>query len=68
MRRIGFDDRWASCLMSCKSLATYFVLINGESNGNIRPTRRLRQGDPFLNPNLFLLCVEGLTVQLKKAG
>ena len=48
MRRMGFDERWASLFfMSCKSSVTYSVLISRELKGLIRPTRRLRQGNPI---------------------
>ena len=46
--------------------ASYSMLINGEPQGFITPSRGIKQGDPLL-PYLFLLCVEGLSSLLRKA-
>ena len=43
--------------------ASYSVLINGEPQGFVKPTRGIKQGDP-LSPYLFLLCAEGLSAML----
>ena len=48
------------------STNTYSVLINGDPQGHITPTRGIKQGDPF-SPYLFLLCPEGLSSMLRKA-
>ena len=40
-------------------------LINGESQGYIKPSCGLRQGDP-LSQYLFLICAEGLSALLRK--
>lgn len=61
MIRMGFDERWVTLAMETVHLASYAVLING-----IKPTRRIKQGDP-LSPYLFLLCAEGLSAMLKRA-
>ena len=65
MKRMRFCEAWVKLMMGCISTTTYSILINGESQGNIIPTRGLRQGDP-LSPYLFLLCTEGFHGLLKK--
>ena len=54
-------------VMECVQSVTYLVMNNGKQCGRIVPSRGLRQRDP-LSPFLFLLCVEGLSCQLKKAA
>ena len=66
MWKMGFAEAWVKLMMMCISTATYSVLINGEPQGHITPTRGLKQGDP-LSPYLFLLCTEGFRGLLKKA-
>ena len=59
MRRMGFTERWIQLMMVGVKTVSYFVLVNGEPKGMIKPTRGIRQGD-LLSPFLFLLCTEGL--------
>ena len=65
MRKMGFQEKWISLMMMCVTMVSYSVLINGEPKGRIVPTRGLRQGDP-ISPYLFLLCVGGLSVMLRR--
>ena len=56
---MGFNERWIGLVIVCVRTVTYSILINGEPQGMIHPTREIRQGDPLF-PFLFLLCTEGL--------
>ena len=67
MDRLGFHPRWRRLMMQCITSVTYSIRINGKQSGQIIPSRGLRQDDP-LSPYLFLLCVEGLSALIKKAG
>ena len=67
MRKLGFNEKWINLVMMCISSVSYFVIINGDTYGNIVPSRGLRQGDP-LSPYLFLLCVKGLSALLHEAA
>jgi hypothetical protein len=49
-----------------KCVTTVKYLVNGETTGEICPTRGIRQGDP-LSPYLFLLCPKALSAQLANA-
>jgi hypothetical protein len=42
------------------SSTTYYVIVNGVPTESIKPTRRIRHGDP-ISPYLFLLRVEALS-------
>jgi hypothetical protein len=60
MRPLGFDERWIHLVMSCVRLVQYSVVVNGNSVGNIYPTRGIRQGDP-ISPYLFVICADALS-------
>ena len=64
--KMGFQASWVSLIMECITPVSYSILVNGEPKGMIKPSRGLRQGDPF-SPYLFLFCVEGLNAILKQA-
>ncbi|XP_065639127.1 uncharacterized protein LOC136071577 [Quercus suber] len=67
MRKLGFNERWINLVIRCISSVSYSVIINGDTFGNIVPSRGLRQGDP-LSPYLFLLCAEGFLALLHEAA
>ena len=66
MIQLGFSDVFVNLIMACLSSISYFVLLNGQLVGNIKPSRGLRKSDP-LSPCLFLLRAMGLQSLLKKA-
>lgn len=53
--------------MLCVTSISYSISFQGSEIGPIFPKRGLHQGDP-LSPYLFLLCVEGLSLSIKKAA
>ncbi|XP_075645403.1 uncharacterized protein LOC142616429 [Castanea sativa] len=65
--KLGFQNSWVSLIMECITTVTYSIMVNGEPQGMITPTRGIRQGDP-LSPYIFLFCVEGLDALLPKAA
>ncbi|XP_050249301.1 uncharacterized protein LOC126696657 [Quercus robur] len=65
--KTGFSDTWVALIMECITTVSYSILVNGEPNGVIVPSRGLRQGDP-LSPYLFLFCAEGLNALLRNAA
>ena len=66
MLRLGFDEQWVALAMETIHIASYSILINGEPQGFVKPTRGIKQGD-LLSPYLFLLCAEGLSAMLMRA-
>ena len=65
MRHLGFADGHVILIMSCLSLVSYSVLLNGKLVGNIKPNKGLKQGDR-LSSYLFLLCAMRVQGLLKK--
>ena len=66
MVKIRFPAGWIERVMSCVTIPSLSILVNGKPYGMIQPSRGIRQGDP-ISPYLFLLCAEGLTALLNKA-
>ena len=66
MRRLGFAEHWISLIMTCVTIVSYSILINGQPHRHIVPTRGIRQCD-LLSPHLFNLCVEGLSNLILRA-
>ena len=62
-----FDPKRIKCIMECVTSVEYTLLINGSMARSFKPSQGLRQGDP-LSPYLFLMCVEGLSALVRKAG
>lgn len=58
--RLGFHVKWVQWIMACINSVTYAFLINGSPREKIKPSRRIRLGDP-LSPYIFILCREVLS-------
>lgn len=52
--------------MSCVSIVSYSVRVNGKLGIQFTHSRELRQGD-LLSPYIFLIYAEGLHVLIKRA-
>lgn len=47
LKALGFHETFRNWIMFCVCTVSYTVLMNGESEGKITPSRGLRQGDPL---------------------
>ena len=56
MRKIGFAERWVELLITCVRIVSCSILINGRPHGHIRPTRGIRQGNPFITLPFHFMC------------
>jgi hypothetical protein len=54
-------------LMACVRAVSYSILINGQPNGWITPTRGIRQSDP-LSPYFFIMCAKAMSSMLNHAA
>lgn len=59
-----YDDTLITPIMRCISTVTYSNNVNGTKGRMLKPSRGLRQGDPF-SPFLFLVCREELSTLLR---
>ena len=39
MRKMGFNEKWIGLTIMCIKIVTYSILVNGEPQGLIQPTR-----------------------------
>jgi len=67
LKKMGFASRWIHLLMSCVRTVSYSILINGQAQGHIVPTRGVRQGDP-LSPYFFIICAEAMSSLLHQTA
>lgn len=67
MKLIGFGSIWCGWVMSCASIATTAILVNGSPTREVSMERGLRQGCPFY-PILFNIMVEVFSAFMFKAA
>ncbi|KAL3839320.1 hypothetical protein ACJIZ3_023911 [Penstemon smallii] len=60
LKHIGICDKFINWVKQCISTCSFSFLINGAPFGLIRPSRGIRQGDPF-SPYLFIIYTELLS-------
>ena len=65
MAKLGLLKAWIDRVMSCVTMPTFSVRINGKAYGNILPSRGLRQGDPPIPLSIFVVC-RGLFIFFSK--
>ncbi|XP_024171388.1 uncharacterized protein LOC112177323 [Rosa chinensis] len=66
MEGLGFPGRFVELVMSSVQSVNYSIVLQGKPFGKVKPTRRIRQGDP-ISPYLFLMVAEGFSSLLWKA-
>lgn len=66
MLSMGFDASWVDLIMQCISSVSYAVKLNDAICEPFKTNRGLRQDDP-ISPYLFLICIEGFSMLLRKA-
>ena len=67
MLKMGFCRSWIHKIMHCLSSVSYALRLNGRVQGNIIPSRGLRQGDTLF-PYLFLLSAEAFSAMLSRVS
>ena len=65
MKHLGFVNSLVNLIMPCLKLVSYFILLNGQPVGNLKPSKGLRQCDP-ISPQLFLLCAPWIAKFVEK--
>jgi len=66
LKQLGFHPRWIHWIKECISTVSYSIIVDDEVTDFFFSSRRILQGDP-LSPYLFLIYMEVLTRELRKA-
>ena len=60
MLKMGFSGKWLGWIFMCLKLVVYSISINVDKVGLVN------HGKGMSTPYLFIICVEGLTLLIKK--
>lgn len=63
LSRFGFCNSWIDLIMNCMVNMSFFILINGKSNGHFQPKQGHSQRDPL--SHIFIVCMESSIKHLK---
>ncbi|XP_074356095.1 uncharacterized protein LOC141695776 [Apium graveolens] len=65
LQKFGFSETWRDRIMRLVTSVSYNFIHNGSVFGDVVPQRRVRKGDP-ISPNIYILCVEGLSSIIRR--
>ena len=65
LKAFHFPQSLIELIMSCVTTTNISILFNGSKLNSFKPSRGIRQGDPF-SPYLFILCMEYLGALIEK--
>ena len=66
LEKMNFPQKWVELVFDCVFPLKLSFILNGKLEGNISPSRGLRQGCP-LSPYLFILCAKNLSSLIRKS-
>lgn len=62
MHKLIFNDMWISRIITCVSIVSYSILVNGQPSSVFQPTRGLDSIFPYL----YLICAKGFSTLLNE--
>ena len=54
--KMGFKEAWVGLIMQCVTIVTYSILVNGEPQGFIRPSRGVKARGSLISLFILILC------------
>ncbi|GJN11381.1 hypothetical protein PR202_ga29567 [Eleusine coracana subsp. coracana] len=66
IKRLDFNENFIDLVAACVEWPSFSVIVNGQSYGNFKSSRGIRQGF-HLSPYLFIIAINELTYRLQEA-